>query len=473
MTRATRTPQLVLMVVFSLVILTFAVADFYRILPQSVVTLLVLLLTWRRLAPIWESPALAFSVFMFFNAVFGYTFSNFLSAYGGTAGADTALSDALRLSTANVFFLAATLVPITACALSGRPAPTHDLVRTYQPISSRANAWGLALATAVLIALATLQGLPWLLMRGARFTGDTGGATSLLLLLGVASCVFLGSAIASRSTAARVFGWALIAGYALLYIALASRSLALLPLLVLAGAGLLGAKRLGWRSILAASTLAVLLLPIPLLLRSGSDHGLLPYIDILASTKFSLEDYLTSANNVLNGFGIVGTTAFRVQPITPEQLAVSLSPLTGDAAGWYEIASGLRLNFYTPYAALGELANVGWATFTISMLVLGLAFGIIERAARRIARTPRVAVLRFLPIGLCYLFTIQMTQYNLRSEARLVYYAIIAALVLSIIARLLPERRSVSTASSERLQQARFGSTRPPHAPDRRSGVGR
>lgn len=444
---------IVVVVGFGIALLAITVPHFYAVLPQTVVAFIVLVATWRRLGPVWESPALVFSCFMLLNGTLGFAFSNFLSDFGGTAGADTSLSDSERLATANVFFLAAIVVPILAASVAGKAKGPTTWSASRDPVSVRANALGLTVAFAILIALATLNGVEWLMHREERFADDSGGTLSLLSLLAIACTVILGSAVAGRSAPIRVAAWVLIAGYALLYLSLASRSLALLPLLVLAGAGLLGARPPGKLAIVSAIVLSAAMLPIPLLLRSESAHGLLPYLDALAIATFSGDDYLTSANNVLNGFGIVGTSAFRVQPITPEQLAVSLSPLTGGAAGWYEIAAALRLNFYTPYAALGELANLGWLAFAAAMAALGLSFGLVQRVARAATKNPRVAILRFLPIGLCLLFTVQVTQYNLRSEARLVYYALGVSVLLAIVTRVTSGRvDSVSSRAGRSLR---------------------
>jgi hypothetical protein len=432
----------------------FLSENFARIAVQVAVTVLVLSLTWRRLSPVWESPVLIFGLFASANGILGYLFSEQLSSYGGTGGANTSLSVEQKLDTANLFLLSAVTVLLVGALIVGKVHPGQRVVDAIV-LGRRPGIQRLAVlfATATFALVVMVRGPEWLVSRQDRFDTEAGALLSFVSLLTLVSVVLLGVSVTGKSRLARIWSVLLVGLFAVIYFSLGSRTLVLLPFLFLAGSLLAGSVKHVGRRLLIAGLFGALFAPLPLFLRAQSSHGVIPYLSALPNLTWSNDVWLAASNNVLNGFGIVGTTAFRRDSISQEHLLISLSPLTGSAAGWGEVSQQLRLNFYTPYAALGELGNQGWLFFAIACVCLGLALGFVQRSSWQLADHPTLGVLRFVPLGLSYLFVLQMTQYNLRSEMRLIWYSLFIAVALLVWRGLETARVGPMDASSESSQQ--------------------
>lgn len=391
------------------------------------------------LRPFWESPAIVFGIFMMLNGVIGYLFSASLDKYGGTAAVDISLTDDLRLQTANIFFLSTLIVVGSATIV--RTVGYRDHVDHVDPakgieLAVAGQRVGVVFALFVLGLAVCLNGWSWLMSRSSRFTDDTGSLASLVSMLALAALVMLGIALAGGSRIGKLSALFLIFLYGIYYFSLASRMLTLLPFLVLIGLLIGGSRNKLKRKIALASGFAIIFSPIPLFLRDQSIHGLIPYFQSLEGFKFKIDDLFEAINNVIHGFGIVGNTAFSQPEMPFSSLQISLSLLPGQSSGWYEIAPELRLGFFTPYGALGEVFNQGWIFAVFALTVLGVCFGFIQRTGDSLKGSGFLGVLRFVPLGLMYLLIVQLTQYNLRSEMRLFYYAIVFQIGLVMISKL-------------------------------------
>jgi len=397
------------------------------VIPAGVVLVGSLLLSWKRLAPLWQSPALIFAVVMTPTALFGFTFGNQLADLGGTGGANTTLSGGDQVATLWLFVAAQLLVLACAAATAGSPARANFPSVAVTP---RIVAGALTLAASVLILSVAYRGIGWYLERPLRFSSELGNLESLLTISSIASCVLLGLVIAStESSFARFWAIVLVLSYSLMFFAMGSRNLALAPILVFLGMVLSGRHRLRVYQLLVVGALVAVLWPIPLVLRNQASHGLFPYVTALPSADLGSDLWLASINNVLSGFNIVGTTAFVRPQISASDMATSISLLGGSEAGWYEVASRLRLNHYTPYGAIGEIANQGIWVAVVSFCVLGVIFGFVQRVGRKLSDSAGGQVYYLVPLGLSILLVLQATQYNLRSEMRLLYYALGAAVI--------------------------------------------
>lgn len=247
-------------------------------------------------------------------------------------------------------------------------------------------------------------------------------ALALVLSLGAVSV--LGYAMAVGSPAQRLFAVLVLLPYPVMYIALGTRRLALLPILLAIGI-VVGVRSRPARffTITILSVVAVLLLPIPLSLRAQPEHGLVPYLAVLASYDYSSVNWLNQMNNVLISFPLASSAAFERPPVPVSNLMLELSPLPGEWVGWYDAKDELRFNPWTPYPAIGVVGNYGWGYVVAVWLYLGLIVGYLESRTQHYFRTgaPLVAIAL---VGLVALFAIQACQYPLRTSFRMLVYAI-------------------------------------------------
>lgn len=276
-----------------------------------------------------------------------------------------------------------------------------------------------------------------LLVRPTYLTGYAGdpllvGAQSLALPA-VAVLGWLSQTSSSR--AGKIASVVALAAYATTLFALATRGLALVPLMAVLG--MIAARPAAYRlrvAFLVAAASSIPLLELPLVLRASSSHGLFPYLGVMAQGLSTL-DLQSLLNNVLSAFQLTGRVGFRVQSLPISSLLVSLDPRPGQLAGWYDVQPLLRLNVYTPYNALGELANYGWPTLIAFFLLAGAYLGHMDRTVRHLLANGQ-GLAGLLLFGLACLFIILTLQYNLRSCVRILYYIVALDLTFVVLRRI-------------------------------------
>ena len=210
-----------------------------------------------------------------------------------------------------------------------------------------------------------------------------------------------------------------------LFVALGSRRLALVPVLFAAGAFAASAGSVRARRYLAvAAATSVAIVGVAWFLRGQATHGLLPYLQAIASANPAEVLELTAIqDNVAMLFAQVSATVV-VDPAVPESsFWVSVNPLPGFASGWYDIAPALRLNAWTPFPAVGQLASHGWPWLVAYGLAVGAALGFVESGLK--SRSPITHQWAYIvAAALAAMFTLFTLQYNLRSATRVVWYVL-------------------------------------------------
>ena len=210
-----------------------------------------------------------------------------------------------------------------------------------------------------------------------------------------------------------------------LFVALGSRRLALVPVLFALGAfaASAGSAR-ARRNLVIAAAASVTIVGVAWFLRGQATHGLLPYLQAIASANPAEVIELTAIqDNIAQLFAQVSATAV-VDPAVPEgSFWVSVNPLPGFASGWYDIAPALRLNAWTPFPAVGQLVNHGWQWLIGYGLAVGAALGFVEGGLNtRTRSTNQWAYI--VGAALAAMFTLFTLQYNLRSATRAIWYAL-------------------------------------------------
>ncbi len=257
----------------------------------------------------------------------------------------------------------------------------------------------------------------------------------------------------------KFLSYSMLVLYSLVLFALGTRTLALLP--VMAALGMLAARPNSARTraiMLFATVAGVLLLQVPLALRTSPYHGLLPYFQTL-SHGIGTFNAPAVASNVLFAFQLTGQVAFVAPPLSLDTLWISLDPRPGASVGWYDIAPDLRINFYTPYNALGELANHGWLALAAFFVVVGAYFGHLSGQVKRLLSLGQ-GLAGLILFGLACLFIVLTLQYNLRSSVRILYYTLAFELAISlvrVIARYAMARRRQPPVPALRLILQRIG----------------
>ena len=365
------------------------------------------------------------------------------------------LPDGTREYNAASAIFALASVAITAGSLLGclprrRPrtaASTSD--PDIRSALARLPTGGVLLGVAVVLILAILAvGPAEILNRG--FYLERGGppwlaiVSDVLVPLGVAGAAAI--LFGERSQMARLIAVALVVGYTAVLLSKDTRELALVPLIVFA---LYIAQRT-WHpsrySRAACGCVLVVLAPaLPRASRAGS--GRWPdavHVSYRPRSRRSVgRQPRRCGRNVLYSVPLTGYIATDVGGEPNGALAISLTPLPGDVAGWTNLAPVLRVSIYTPFNTLGELALQGMFVLIAFFVVVGYLTTRMQAFAKRL-HALRSAAMQLALGGLIAAFSVSALQYNLRSTTRYVWYALGLYLVLQLVPVLKKPLQSVS-----------------------------
>jgi hypothetical protein len=260
---------------------------------------------------------------------------------------------------------------------------------------------------------------------------------SALLPLGLASTTLL---LLTRRAAPRAAGFLLLACYVTYLFAKGSRALALVPIIVygvsiLIKDGSVAGRRIQPFLAMVAAGATLFFLNLPLALRTG-DAGLIPYASRIGERPSVLwpDNLLAPIGNILFSVPLTGHIASEGALIPRSYFYTAINPLPGSLTGWSDIQRELRVDVYTPFNTLGELALHGMPFLIGYFMIAGFVGMRLEVHARRGAfvqqLVARVALASFLA-----LFSLSVLQYNLRSSTRILWYAVIAVWLLQAITR--------------------------------------
>jgi hypothetical protein len=440
--RASRSASITLLT-FAAVTLAFATAamlrpEFASVLPAALLNGYVFLLVRARLTPAFLSPAMILAGYLTLIGLSGYFLVNGLAFAGGTSGVDFTMPNDLLARTANLFLLASTLVLAAAWLTRGSTRSTIELrslldfgdLTRYKGIIIFAAAADLSIAVA-------LAGIDRLLVR-STYIFDVGGGflNTIVSMASLAAIAGLGLVAFGTKGAPRAFAVMLIAAFVIYFVALGTRRLGLIPIILLLSYILAKRGQVRVPGVVLAVATSVVGLSMTLHFRNLPFHGLLPHLAGLRSFTLGLDEIRENLNNVLVGFRITALTAFKEPAISMDVFRISVSPFSGSSLGWGEVSQQLRINTYTPYSAIGEVANQGVTITAIVFIVLGLVFGIVERLNGGLLASASTRIYALLVLGLIFLFVVQSIQYNLRSITRYVFLAVAVQLAVIAIAAL-------------------------------------
>jgi hypothetical protein len=415
------------------------------------------------------SPLLIVACALVATAVLGALFGRSVGANGGVS-VTLSLDDTDTWRTAVLLCWSATVLLVGGGAalavLRRRPLAAVAAHVTVPPSAARTRleAWGrgvdrtvrragealqgpeprargllLAASALPLVALVLVDGTA-LLERNDYLIGASGSIDGSIAKVGLVGVIGCGLVAGLDRGATRVAALVAASGYLVVFFAMGSRSLAMVPVLVAIGVHVARPRRASAFLLAGSVVLALLLLPIPLYLRGIGTHGLVPYLAALPDLLGQEDVFSGAADNLLISFPLVGTTAFGVPHLPLHLFWMQVDPRPGSTVGWYDVDQALRLNLDTPYAGAGELANYGWGVLTGFWLVAGMLLGAVQREIADLTALGRRGVALALT-ALPLVFAILILQYNLRSAVRLLVYTA----VLALAARALRALRDLGT----------------------------
>lgn len=264
---------------------------------------------------------------------------------------------------------------------------------------------------------------------------------SLSATAGVALASLLAARRASSARSRRAAAGLLLA-YVVVLWAMGSRSLAIVPAMLLLMLQVdpspqhSRARRIATLALLGSASL--LLLQVPLALRGRPEGaGLAPYWNILVTNPASLVSsgsFAATVGNILFAVPLAAVTA--AQPSFPHHyLITSVNPLPGSFTDWSQITYDLRLNAFTPTSALGELANYGRTYLVVFFVILGFVLARLQAWNAKLP--PLLATLAAIAgFGVSGSFALALLQYNLRAGMRGIWYFLALSLALHLLTRL-------------------------------------
>lgn len=241
----------------------------------------------------------------------------------------------------------------------------------------------------------------------------------------------------------------------LILLARSSRFAAVFPAIILV-AQLIGVPgTLRARSVALAGTATTLLLGLVLVGRGNPDGvGIIPLgRQVVTTPEEMFQSLPVILGNILISGPISAMTAER--PIPREALRISLDPSPGTLNGWNEIRGSLRFNYFTPYNSLGELAAHGWLTLAITAAIAGYLLAKSAAVAARLHSNYAVFASIFV-LAIASYFPLVVLQYNLRSGARLVWYAAAGVALLWAASSLHSRREPRGDCGNERPEPRRI-----------------
>jgi hypothetical protein len=167
-------------------------------------------------------------------------------------------------------------------------------------------------------------------------------------------------------------------------------------------------------------------------LRHSDVHGIIPYLGKLFESK---NDFMQSFNfNIYYSFifGIfVSAKTILLNSPNWSNIFISLNPVTGNLAGWYDIYKTLRIHPVVPFSSNGEIFTMGNSFTFLFYSVLGSIVSYFDFRTRLFFSVGK-RILGFIIVILFVLHIVYSFEYNLRSSFRYIYYIYILLFIFSI-----------------------------------------
>lgn len=399
-----------------------------------------------RLRPIYLCPPKLLIAFM---AIFGIGGYLTLGAGGTLIGSDLIVPEPMVLPALKALFYSSLCAAVGALlCVWARPPLSLGEVSRMQPVRLTRP----ARSVLKLVAAAPLflyASSPAFLIERATYSSGQAGSVFIGLARNstIVAVVVLGYLWPKARQPARILIVIMMCLYWIIIFAQASRQFALMPLFFAIGVFAATLTNSAKRTVILATIVSVLLVPVPLYLRTLSDHGLLPYLNALPELSAqAFSEPFAGVSNVFFGFAVLALTLSRAPSVPLEIVLIQLNPLPGEYAGWYEVADSLRINPAVPYSTIGEVAGAGPSILIAFWLFVGVVLAHIDRRiAVLLADNQQLSALAMLALSMT--FVVLASQYNVRNSFRVIFYL----LALDLITRIWRGLRSEPTVSRSRF----------------------
>ncbi len=184
----------------------------------------------------------------------------------------------------------------------------------------------------------------------------------------------------------------------------------------------------------ASIPVSILIMNMMLFFRDKQEHGLIGHINQLSDFDFSSFGNYVDTNFAASSFAITGFSGVIANKLPLKYFLIEINPLPGSLTGWYEIASILRYNYYTPYTSIGELHNYGPHILVLFFIVIGNLFS-NSKVFQNTGSWSTYNLKQNVNSGSLLLFSLIAIQYNLRSSLRILYLCILLNLLISTLER--------------------------------------
>jgi hypothetical protein len=417
----------------------------------SACVVVVGLLVWQRAGTV-VTPALLPMAVLLVVAIFGYRSNEHPST---KTGSSYYIFVGQQLSESTFVLICTGAIAIGLGALITLPGPRGvSRIKVEIPAEWMSR----LLVFSAVPTLLTVYSIGWgpLLDRAHYLVGGKGGLGSIASVLTLATAVIYGYLWSATRGGKRVASGLGAVALLLVFFALGSRRMALFPALFAIGYALHRRSRRSFYALIVVIAISTWLLRVPLYLRGGTSHGLIPYAHNLGSA-LTAPSAGSSITSITSSYPIIAATAYLSPHYPASWLLIELNPAPGHWAGWYNIAPtlGAGINNATPYSGIGELGSHGTVATVLVLGLTGMVLGYFERRIRHFAAAGR-PFLGIAYLGLVGLFSIELVQYYLRTSYRPLYYIAAIDLVLLIAPGVIgiPRKRAL------------FANTAPSNHPD-------
>lgn len=166
---------------------------------------------------------------------------------------------------------------------------------------------------------------------------------------------------------------------------------------------------------------SIILLILTLAQRVVGFYGVLSIFHVVEWVVYDPVNMLSFSLEVLTSSIYITAETAEASTQNLFNIFVELNPLPGSMAGWYQIYEKQRINDAIPFNALGTVYSYGYLFTVLFGFFSAYAFSCFKKAMAFVGKSNAILLSVLFALMLCAL----LTQYNLRSMMRWLYYSVI------------------------------------------------
>ena len=183
-------------------------------------------------------------------------------------------------------------------------------------------------------------------------------------------------------------------------------------------------------------------------LRELESHGIIPYFkSVVTSDQDFIKAFIFNIYYSLIYGVFVTIKTIQESKFDWNIIWISINPLPGKLAGWYDYANDMRINIYAPFSLHGRVFRMGMLFTVVYFLISGIIFSYMEKKVRIFLNEGK-RLLAFTLILLLTLHIIYGFEYNMRAAIRYIYYALFLIIITELLKYIWPYLPKKSNDSS-------------------------